>query len=260
MTRGVPGPNERCRRDAATEAQGSRLHSRGCRRHPPILDACPVPNRSVTAPVGISPRLRSVGHGRPHATSHRGLGCQGREARNGGAAGRAAPRAVSRQLQGGLRARLMVRHVVAALRELPPGSRKVVDSGGQPIVVFNVRGEAVRAVQPLPAPGRQSRGRTPDRPRRIARARRLPLHPARRDPALPLARLGVRRAHPPVVARPRAHPDEELGRRRRARACLAQGAGTFTWPRPSRFLWKRSMSWSRRGGASLCVGESRELG
>ncbi len=34
----------------------------------------------------------------------------------------------------------MARHVVAPLSEVPPGSRKLVDAGRRPIVVFNVEG------------------------------------------------------------------------------------------------------------------------
>jgi nitrite reductase/ring-hydroxylating ferredoxin subunit len=35
----------------------------------------------------------------------------------------------------------MPRHVVAALEEFPPGTRKLVDVGGRAIVVFNLGGE-----------------------------------------------------------------------------------------------------------------------
>lgn len=34
----------------------------------------------------------------------------------------------------------MARHVVAALSEIPPGARKLVEAAGRPIVVFNVNG------------------------------------------------------------------------------------------------------------------------
>jgi nitrite reductase/ring-hydroxylating ferredoxin subunit len=34
----------------------------------------------------------------------------------------------------------MARHVVAPLAEVPPGSRKLVEAAGRPIVIFNVRG------------------------------------------------------------------------------------------------------------------------
>lgn len=34
----------------------------------------------------------------------------------------------------------MARHVVAALSEIPPGARKLVEAAGRPIVVFNVDG------------------------------------------------------------------------------------------------------------------------
>jgi len=35
----------------------------------------------------------------------------------------------------------MAKHVVAAVEALPPGSRKLVDVDGRPIVIFNVKGE-----------------------------------------------------------------------------------------------------------------------
>jgi nitrite reductase/ring-hydroxylating ferredoxin subunit len=34
----------------------------------------------------------------------------------------------------------MARHVVAALADIPPGSRKLVEAAGRPIVIFNVGG------------------------------------------------------------------------------------------------------------------------
>jgi nitrite reductase/ring-hydroxylating ferredoxin subunit len=45
------------------------------------------------------------------------------------------------------------RHVVAALRELPPGSRKVVDVGGRAIVVFNIAGELFALLSRCPHQG-----------------------------------------------------------------------------------------------------------
>jgi nitrite reductase/ring-hydroxylating ferredoxin subunit len=35
----------------------------------------------------------------------------------------------------------VARHVVAAVRELPPGSRKLVEVAGRKVVVFNIKGE-----------------------------------------------------------------------------------------------------------------------
>ena len=35
----------------------------------------------------------------------------------------------------------MARHVIAAVDELPPGSRKLVEIDGRPIAVFNIKGE-----------------------------------------------------------------------------------------------------------------------
>jgi nitrite reductase/ring-hydroxylating ferredoxin subunit len=44
-------------------------------------------------------------------------------------------------MPGRVRARRMRKHVVATARELPPGSRKLVDIDGRAIVIFNIRGE-----------------------------------------------------------------------------------------------------------------------
>ena len=35
----------------------------------------------------------------------------------------------------------MARHVVAAVDELPPGTRKFLEIDGRPIAVFNIKGE-----------------------------------------------------------------------------------------------------------------------
>ena len=49
----------------------------------------------------------------------------------------------------------MERFVVARAAEIPPGGRKLVSVRGRDVVVFNVKGEYLRAARPLPAPGRQ---------------------------------------------------------------------------------------------------------
>jgi nitrite reductase/ring-hydroxylating ferredoxin subunit len=47
----------------------------------------------------------------------------------------------------------MARHVVARLRDLPPGTRKLVDAGGREIVVFNIRGELFALLNRCPHQG-----------------------------------------------------------------------------------------------------------
>jgi len=47
----------------------------------------------------------------------------------------------------------MARHVVAALRELPPGSRKLVQVDGRPIVIFNIKGELFGLLNRCPHQG-----------------------------------------------------------------------------------------------------------
>ena len=47
----------------------------------------------------------------------------------------------------------MSRHVVAPVRELPPGSRKLVDVGGRAIVIFNIGGEFFALLNRCPHQG-----------------------------------------------------------------------------------------------------------
>src|ERR1700694_5522985 len=65
---------------------------------------------------------------------------------------RAAADALSRQRQGGVRAR-MSKHVVAPLRDFPPGSRKLVTIDGRPIAIFNINGELFALLNRCPHQG-----------------------------------------------------------------------------------------------------------
>ena len=47
----------------------------------------------------------------------------------------------------------MARHVVAAVAEIPPGGRKVVEAGGRQIVVFNLGGEFFALLDRCPHQG-----------------------------------------------------------------------------------------------------------
>lgn len=47
----------------------------------------------------------------------------------------------------------MARHVVAAVAEIPPGSRKVVEANGRQIVVFNLDGEFFALLDRCPHQG-----------------------------------------------------------------------------------------------------------
>lgn len=47
----------------------------------------------------------------------------------------------------------MARHVVAAVSEIPPGSRKVVEAAGRQIVVFNLDGEFFALLDRCPHQG-----------------------------------------------------------------------------------------------------------
>ena len=53
----------------------------------------------------------------------------------------------------------MSKYVVFPLKDLPPGSRKVVNIGGRPIVIFNIKGEFFALLDRCPHQGGQlSRG------------------------------------------------------------------------------------------------------
>jgi nitrite reductase/ring-hydroxylating ferredoxin subunit len=47
----------------------------------------------------------------------------------------------------------MSRHVVAPMRDLPPGSRKLVDIDGRAIVIFNIGGEFFALLNRCPHQG-----------------------------------------------------------------------------------------------------------
>jgi 3-phenylpropionate/trans-cinnamate dioxygenase ferredoxin subunit len=47
----------------------------------------------------------------------------------------------------------MARHVIVAVRDLPPGSRKRVEIAGRPIVVFNIKGELFALLDRCPHQG-----------------------------------------------------------------------------------------------------------
>lgn len=47
----------------------------------------------------------------------------------------------------------MARHIVAALSEVPPGSRKLVEAAGRPIVVFNIAGQLYAVANRCPHAG-----------------------------------------------------------------------------------------------------------
>ncbi len=59
--------------------------------------------------------------------------------------------------------RTVSKHVVAPVRDIPPGGRKLVRVKGRPIAIFNIAGEFLRGAEPLPAPGWQPVRRDTDR-------------------------------------------------------------------------------------------------
>ena len=47
----------------------------------------------------------------------------------------------------------MAKHVIGLLRELPPGTRKLVNIRGRPIAVFNIKGELFALLNRCPHQG-----------------------------------------------------------------------------------------------------------
>ena len=93
----------------------------------------------------------------------------------------------------------MPKWVVATVDEIPPGARKVVDVGGRSIGVFNVGGEFFAVLNRCPHQGGPlCLGNTLGFLRSDGVGE---FHYSRAggDPALPVARLGIRLAHRPVV-------------------------------------------------------------
>jgi len=92
----------------------------------------------------------------------------------------------------------MAKHVVAAVADIPPGTRKLAQVNGRAIVVFNLGGEFFALNNRCP-----HRGGSLFHGKQTGLVEgwtgQLPLFPAWRDHPLPLAWLGIRRAHRPIV-------------------------------------------------------------
>ena len=142
----------------------------------------------------------------------------------------------------------MAKWVVATVDEIPPGARKIVDVGGRSIGVFNVGGEFFALLNRCPHQGGPlCLGNTLGFLRSDG-CRRVRLQPRRRDPALPVARLGVRPAHRPVVVRPgRAWWSAATRSIVPASSCKK----ARTWPRRTRSRSSSSTCWSK-SAASDC--------
>ena len=111
---------------------------------------------------------------------------------------------------------LMVRHVIAPVDELPPGTRKFLTIDERPIAIFNIKGEFFGLLNRCPHQGAALVRGAADRARAILRSRRDRIHETRRDHPLPLARLGIRHPHRPILLRPEALSRPRLSGQRRA--------------------------------------------
>ena len=135
---------------------------------------------------------------------------------------------------------IMSKHVVATVGEIPPGQRKLVTIRGRQIAVFNLDGEFFGLFNRCPHQGGPMCEGILTGLIESDRTRRLPLLPQGRDPALPVARLGIRRPHRPELLRPVEDQRAQLpggGGRRASASCRGP-----TWPRPSRSPSRSSTS------------------
>ena len=128
--------------------------------------------------------------------------------------------------------------------------------------MFNLERRIFRAGQPLPARGRAAVPGQDHRAGAIRRARPVPAGAASGIPALPVARLGVRHPHRPVLVRPEVDPRPAVpgqgGVRRDA------GEGPLRRPRRFRCRSRRIIWWWRRSGSLASrgvtlVGRGREV-
>ncbi len=110
----------------------------------------------------------------------------------------------------------MVRHVIAPVDELPPGTRKFLTIDERPIAIFNIKGEFFGLLNRCPHQGAAlcegpliGLAQSSD-PGEIEYTR------LRRDHPLPLARLGIRHPHRPILLRP-----QTLSRPRLSGQCRA---------------------------------------
>ena len=121
------------------------------------------------------------------------------------------------------------KHVVAAVDEIPPGARKLVDVDGRAIVVFNLGGEFFAIINRCPHKGGSlCEGRLTGLVQ-SSEPGEYELFAARRDHPLPVARLGIRYPHRQVVVRSRKGA--------RAQLCGRRGAGAN---------WSRARLWPKR--------------
>ncbi len=112
----------------------------------------------------------------------------------------------------------MPRHIVATAKEIPEGGRKLVTIGNRPIAVFHTNGAYFAVYDRCPHEGGSLCAGKLTGLVQSDRPGRLPARAQGRDRPLPLARLGVRSPHRPVVLRPAPVQGEELrGRPRRRR-------------------------------------------
>ena len=104
----------------------------------------------------------------------------------------------------------MTGHVVGTTDEIGPGQRKIVEIDGRSIGVFNVDGRYYALRNTCPHAGARLCEGTLSGLVTSGAPGEYTLRAGRRDPAVPVARLGVRRHHRALVVRPGPHPGAGL--------------------------------------------------
>ena len=135
------------------------------------------------------------------------------------------PRGVlSRQREEAVRNRLMVRHVIAPVDELPPGTRKFLTIDERPIAIFNIKGEFFGLLNRCPHQGAALCEGPLIGLAQSSDPGEIEYTKARRDHPLPLARLGIRHPHRAILLRPQALSRARLSGQRRTGTQRGEGA------------------------------------
>ena len=120
--------------------------------------------------------------------------------------------------------RINGRHVIAPVDELPPGTRKFLTIDERPIAIFNIKGEFFGLLNRCPHQGAALCEGPLIGLAQSSDPGEIEYTQAGRNPALPLARLGIRHPHRAVLLRPQEIPHPRLSGQCRAGHQCGEGA------------------------------------
>ena len=118
----------------------------------------------------------------------------------------------------------MTRHVIAPVDELPPGTRKFLTIDERPIAIFNIKGEFFGLLNRCPHQGAALCEGPLIGLAQSSDPGEIEYTQAGRNPALPLARLGIRHPYRPVLLRSEEIPHPRLSGQCRAGHQCGEGA------------------------------------